>query len=576
MSGGFFWYDYLIFFIVLAISSGTGIYYGCFGSKQKTVKEYLLGGKKMSTLPIGVSVAVSHFSAIIIMAAPADMYKFGASYNYTMISVVLLGFISIFVFFPVFFKLQVTSIYEYLEKRFDNKTKLLVSFLYIVTEFIIVAISTFAPSLALAAVTGFPISYIIICVFGTCIFYTTIGGLKTVVWTDIFQIVLVLLSLLIICVIGLNTTGNFSSLWKTALDGGRLDILNFNLDPTDRDSFWSYVIGFTLHWTNYVSLSQSGVQKFLALPTFREWIWAVVFYVITMEIVKIFCFLLGLLIYAHYANCDPFISGKIQRHEQLYPYYAMEIAGQIPGVIGFTLVGLFCATMSTISSSLNAISGVVYKDFLSRYLKSNITEKTSGKILRVIVVITGIVSMLLILVLQNLGDVLPVAVSGASIGSGPILGVFFLGFLFPKANAKGAFYGAIVSFIFQTFVFVVSKMYRFKKIIVDVPLPFSVSGCWTSNNTLPNSYSPPNNVTINSEFKPLFIFRLSHYYNCVLGLIVTVIVGLIISYLTNKNDPPVDKELISPVIRRFVKEDNKTGIENREIKALMTKEYKDF
>ncbi|XP_044260071.1 sodium-coupled monocarboxylate transporter 1-like, partial [Tribolium madens] len=177
---GFFWYDYLIFFIVLAISSGTGIYYGCFGSKQKTVKEYLLGGKKMTPLPIAISVAVSHFSAITIMGVPTEVYKFGAYFVYTMISFVLLGITSISVFFPVFFKLQVTSIYEYLEKRFDNKTKVLVSFFFIVSEVSNMAIGTYAPSLALSAVTGFRLYYIIICVFGTCIFYTTIGGLKTV------------------------------------------------------------------------------------------------------------------------------------------------------------------------------------------------------------------------------------------------------------------------------------------------------------------------------------------------------------------------------------------------------------
>ncbi|XP_015839652.1 sodium-coupled monocarboxylate transporter 2 isoform X2 [Tribolium castaneum] len=546
---GLFWYDYLVFFIVLAISSGTGIYYGCFGSKQKTVKEYLLGGKKMSTLPIGISVAVSHFSAITIMAAPSDIYKFGAYYIYTTI---------------------VTSIYEYLEKRFDHKTKIFVSFLFILGEVFTIAVSTFAPSLALAAVTGFPISYIIICVFGTCIFYTTIGGLKTVVWTDIFQLGIIFLSLIVIFVVGLNTTGNFSTIWKTALDGGRLDILNFNLDPTLRDSFWSYVIGFTLHWTNYVSLSQSGVQKFLALPTFREWIWAMVFYVITMEIVEIFTVLLGLLVYAHYAKCDPFITGKIQRHEQLLPYYTAEIAGLIPGVVGFTLVGLFCATMSTISSSLNAISGVVYKDFLSQFLKSNITEKTSGRILRAIVIIAGTLSMFLVLVLQHLGDLLPLVVSGCSMGFGPTAGVFCLGFLFPKANAKGAFIGAVVSFLFLIFVFVVSKLYRYKKIIVDVTLPFSVSGC-LSNDTIPNGFLRQNNVTIDSEFKPFFIFRLSHFYNCVLGLIVTIVVGLIISYLTNKNDPPVDCELLSPIIRRFLKKD-KLKISSREMKALVTKE----
>ncbi|XP_064213943.1 sodium-coupled monocarboxylate transporter 2-like [Tribolium castaneum] len=508
------------------------------------------------------------------MAAPADIYKFGAYYAYTMIGLVIMGFISIFVFFPVFFKLQVTSIYEYLEKRFDHKTKIFVSFLFVVGEVLIIAVSTYAPSLALSTVTGIHVYYIIICVFGTCIFYTTIGGLKTVVWTDIFQIVVIFLSLFIICAIGLNTTGNFATIWKTALDGGRLDILNFNLDPTLRDSFWTFVIGYTIQWTNYVSLSQSGVQKFLALPTFREWIWGVVFYVVTMEIVQIFCILLGLLAYAHYANCDPFISGKIQRHEQLLPYYTAEIAGHIPGITGFTLVALFCATLSTISSTLNAISGVVYKDFLSGYLKSNIEEKTTGRILRLIVVITGILSMSLVFVLPYLGDILPLAVTGASIGFGPTLGVFCLGFLFPKANAKGAFYGGLVSFIFQVFVFIVSKVYRYQKIIVDVPKSFSVSGCWTntsfaSNSTISKSFIQTNNI--NSEFTPFFIFRLSHYYNCTLGLIVTIIIGLIISYLTNTKDPPVDKELLSPVVHYFLSEDTRTEINNRELRALMTK-----
>ncbi|XP_044262831.1 sodium-coupled monocarboxylate transporter 2-like [Tribolium madens] len=495
------------------------------------------------------------------MGAPVDVYKFGAYYVYIMISLVLMGIISISVFFPVFFKLQVTSIYEYLEKRFDYKTKVLVSFFFIVGEVFTIAIGTYAPSLALSAVTGFHIYYIIICVFGTCIFYTTIGGLKTVVWTDIFQIGIIFLFLLIICAIGLNTTGNFSSLWKTALDGGRLDILNFNLDPTLRDSFWTYIVGCTFQLMIYINLSQSGVQKYLALPTFRQWIWAMVFYVITMEIVEIFCILLGLLFYAHYANCDPFISGKIQRHEQLLPYYTMEIAGHIPGVVGFTLVGLFCATMSTISSSLNAISGVVYKDFLLRCWKGSIKEKTT----------------FLILVLQYLGDLLPLGFSAKSMAYGPTLGVFCLGVLFPKANAKGAFYGAVSSFIFQIFVFVVSRVYRYKKIIVDVPKTFSVSGCWTNtslatNNTFYNSFIHPNNVTSHSEFKPFFIFRLSHYYNSISGLIVTLIVGLIISYLTNKNDPPVDKELLSPVIRRFLSNDTKSEIDNRELKTLMAKE----
>ena len=163
-------YDYLILLAVLLISVAIGIYFGCFGTKQASTNEYLHGGKKMGVVAVGVSVAVrystyykscftnnyirlifSHFSGVTMMAVPADVYRFGAYFLYIIVSTVLVGLLSVYVYLPVFFKLQLTSSYEYLAKRFDNRTKQLAVYLYLFSEIIYFPLLAYIPALAFSA-----------------------------------------------------------------------------------------------------------------------------------------------------------------------------------------------------------------------------------------------------------------------------------------------------------------------------------------------------------------------------------------------------------------------------------------
>ncbi|XP_063925648.1 sodium-coupled monocarboxylate transporter 1-like [Zophobas morio] len=433
------------------------------------------------------------------MVMPADVYKYGAFQWFACISMFLLVILSVYIYFPVFFNLQLTSAYEYLERRFDKKTKFLASTLYLVCELIFLAVAAYTPSLALSISTGINVHLISSTICAICVFYTAIGGLKTVVWTDFFQFGVIIVTLLIVSVVGSISSGGFLSIWKQALKGDRLNIFDLDPNPTKRDSFWGYLFGFTAHYTNYVSLTQSGLQKFLALPTFRESVWSVIYVGICLSIVYTFIVFIGLLMYAKYSKCDPFLSRKIQRHEQMVPYYIMNVAGHVPGISGCFLVALFCASLSTISSSLNAIAGVFYKDFLYRFLSKNIKEKTVTNILKLIVALCGIAIIGLVSIMQHLGDIAPLAASIAAMSHGPSMGMFTLGVLFPKANAEGAFYGAIGGFIFTASIAIPLKFYNLEKTFAYPSKPLSVESCSVSNQTTEFDFQQLNNSLVHSS-----------------------------------------------------------------------------
>ncbi|XP_063932293.1 sodium-coupled monocarboxylate transporter 1-like [Zophobas morio] len=210
----FYWYDYLLVFFVLVTSVLIGIYFGCFGTKQSTVKEYLSGGKQMKIFPIAISVIVSHFSGITLIAVPADVYKYGAFYVLICLSTVLLVIASMYVYYPVLFKGEYDSIYEYLEVRFNRKIRLFSSFLYVLYENLLLPIIVYTPALALSV--GFSVQLIVLLICGTCVFYTAIGGLRTVNWTDIFQFVIVMIAFLTVCGEGIKSAGGISSVWNKA------------------------------------------------------------------------------------------------------------------------------------------------------------------------------------------------------------------------------------------------------------------------------------------------------------------------------------------------------------------------
>ncbi|RZB40467.1 SSF domain containing protein, partial [Asbolus verrucosus] len=522
----FSWYDYILFCLMLGLSALIGVYFGCFGTKQSTADEYLMGNKKMKVFPISVSLIASHISGITLLAVPADVYRFGATYWLFVPSVIIVTLITIYVYLPVFYKLQVTSTYEYLERRFDNTNRMFASFLFALGLFLYLPIVIYIPALAFSAATGISVHYITPVVCGVCIFYTTLGGLKAVVWTDTLQFTVTIGAVITVFFLGVKSAGGFGAVWAKAIEGHRLDIFDFDPDPTKRDSFWIVMIGISIGWISMAGIHQSCVQKFLSVPTFREAKLTVIYFCIGITIISSFSVFTGLIMYSKYANCDPFTTGVVQKNDQLLPYYVMDVASHIPGLSGLFIAGIFCAALSTLSANLNCLAGTMYEDFILKFTGPGISDKTSSYILKLIVVIIGVICTALVFVLEHLGGILPLAISLGGMTAGPLLGMFTLGVLFPKASSK--------------------------------PKPTSVDGCFpnvtfATNTTMPSSISNStelfiSNFTLTYEFFKTVIILISYYYYAPLGTVVTIICALLISYTLGHDDPPVHRDLLSPVI----------------------------
>ena len=213
-------FDYVVFTIMLLISLGIGVYSAFTGGRQKTTSEYLMGNRQLRLAPVALSICVSMISANTLVGVPAETYGFGIGYGMIGLAVPLSGVILAFTLVQVIYPLNVISIHEYLEMRFDSPTlKWYGAVIQIILQILYVGTVLFGPAISLEVSTGIPtwISLIVVSAIG--ISYTSIGGMKAVVWTDTFQCVVMIAGKYIIFTV--NLTASDLRVLEMALKGVR-------------------------------------------------------------------------------------------------------------------------------------------------------------------------------------------------------------------------------------------------------------------------------------------------------------------------------------------------------------------
>lgn len=525
----FSYFDYALFFGMLVLSVIIGIYFGCIDRGKQTKKEYVLGGKNMDVLPISVSLIASQISGITLLSVPADIYKYGSNYIWLCLSIPIACVINNYIFLPLFFQLQLTSIYEYLSLRFDKRVELIGSFLFILSTFLHNPIVIYIPALALAQATDIGLYSTIIFVCIICTFYTTVGGFKAVVWTDALQCIGMFASIGAVVYLGAKSVGGFTEVFRAALQGGRMDVFELKIDPMVRDGFWPVIIGGSIQYVSYVCFNQGYMQKFLAVRTLQKAKRALLIYCIGVIGTIATSVLTGNILYTKYYNCDPFLTKKINRSDQLLPHFVMEISKNLPGLPGIFIAGVFSAALSTFSASLNTAASAIYQDFILPYSPS-IGKERESVILKIIVVISGVTCTVLALFVNKVSGVLSFSIALNSIVGGPLLGIFILGTMFPSANAKGTFYGCISGLVFLSWIVVGNQWYLNQDLFAK---PISASACNNSST-----------VTKAVKEDPFVLYRISFWYNTLIGSIVVIGVGLAVSSFTKDQSRLVNSSLV--------------------------------
>ncbi|KAH8286643.1 hypothetical protein KR018_003352 [Drosophila ironensis] len=566
----FGWPDYLVFCLMLAICAVIGIYF-CLQLRRESQKQqshgpeeaatsaasYLVGGRQMKVFPISMSLISSFISGITLLGTPTEVYLYGAQYMYIMGSLVLMGFCMYYFFLPVFHELNLISTYKYLEQRYNRSLRLFGSVMFIVASLLWLPIVIYVPAIAFNQATGVNIHIVtpIVCV--VCIFYTCIGGLKAVVWTDVIQTLIMFGAMTLVLIKGTLDIGGPGVVWQKARESGRLERPNFSTDLTERYTFYSLVLGGVAHWLKSNAISQNMIQRYLSLPTLKHARIAIWTFIAGVLAFLLICGYTGLLIYATYAQCDPLETKLAQRNDQLLPLLVMDTLGHYPGLPGVFVAGVFSAALSSLSTGLNSLSAVVLEDFVKTFRKNDLTERETAFVMRSVVVVFGILFVALVFAVERLGAVLQLTITLSSVANGPLLGIFTAGVLLPWVNSKGALLGGFSSLLVMAWMCVSAQRDLVTGELVYRRKPYSTMGCNYTFAGEPSDFAP---LPLDGGFSPstssngsFQLYRISYLYFTLFGATVTIVVALVTSLiLRESNLDALDSRLLTPFVRRWL------------------------
>ncbi|XP_053113063.1 sodium-coupled monocarboxylate transporter 1-like [Hemicordylus capensis] len=427
--------DYFIFALSLIFSATIGIYY-LYKGVHKSHKDFVMAGRALSCVPVALSLTASFMSAVTVLGTPAEVYTFGIKFGLFAFAYAFMVVISAEVFLPVYYRLQLTSAYEYLELRYNKYVRLTGTLMFIIQTVLYTGIVIYSPSLALNQVTGFQLWGSVVATGIVCTFYCTLGGLKAVIWTDVFQFLMMISGFISVIIRTAELKGGIAPIINDARDGGRLDIWDFNPNPLQRHTFWTLLIGGTFTWLGIYGVNQSQVQRYLACKSLVHAKLSLYLNLVGLWVTLSCAVMCGLCMYSIYKDCDPWTARVVSAPDQLMPYLVLEILGSVPGIPGLFVAGTYSGTLSTVSSSINALAAVAVEDLIKPCFHHELSDRHLSSISMGMNLFFGALCLFMAALASFLTSLLQAALSIFGIVGGPLLGIYSLGIFLPFANAK--------------------------------------------------------------------------------------------------------------------------------------------
>ncbi len=411
------------------------------GGRQRDLKTFLLAGNQAHWFVLGVSIIAGLFSGISFLGAPAETFNHNLIYLWGAVGYLIATPLTSFVFLPFFHGQNFYTAYEYLEHRFDRRLRRLSSATFIFRASLWLALALYAPALIISEMMGIPL-WISIVVTGLCTtFYTCVGGMKAVLYTDMMQFGVMILGIAVIFGVAVwRTPGGWEGAWAIAEAGGRTRFFDFSFDPTVRMTVWGAAFGGI--FTSLVQLvtDQISVQRYLAAASLgeaRKALWLK--FALTVPLMALF-YLTGLILYAFYQSHPGMLEGLTAPDRLLAHFVNLQLPSPLPGLI---VAALLAATMSTISAGINSLTTATMMDFIIDETRPNTSEAGKVRNARIWTFFFGALATGLGLFIGRLGTLIEASVKISGLLGGPLLGVFFLGILSRRANSIGTLIGLV-------------------------------------------------------------------------------------------------------------------------------------
>ncbi len=424
-----------------------------FRKRQRSLRDYFLADRNIPWWAIALSIVAAETSTLTIIGIPGIAYDSNLTFLQVVMGYVAGRVIISFVLLPHYFRGDLYTAYELIERRFGKGLRTVTASLFLLTRAAAEGVRVYAVSIVVAIALGTGEIASIAIITALTLIYTFEGGLAAVIWTDVVQTVIYVGGTLVgVFTILHLVPGGWAAIHSLASSAGKLQVFDFTPDFWKPYTFWAGLIGGAFLTTASHGTDQLIVQRLLAARNQRQSVTAL----LTSGVAIFFQFALfltvGVMLWAYYQVP----SATFGKADYIYPKF---IVSRLPhGVSGLLIAAILAAAMSNLSAALNSLSSSSMMDFYLRRCP-NVDGQTQLRLSRVSTFVWALVLFALaVLSLHKVGRVVEVGLTIASVAYGALLGVFLLGVLTRRANQTGAMVGMFFGFSVELYLWLATRV----------------------------------------------------------------------------------------------------------------------
>jgi solute:Na+ symporter, SSS family len=435
--------DFAIIALYLAGITAFGLR---FRKKQRSLRDYFLAGRDIPWWAIALSIVAAETSTLTIISIPGLAYDS----NFTFLQVVMgyvVGRIVIgFVLLPHYFRGDLYTAYELIERRFGRGLRSFTAGLFLLTRAAAEGVRVYAVSIVVSIALGTGQILSIAIITALTLIYTFEGGLAAVIWTDVVQTAIYVGGTLVgLATITHLVPGGWPAIHTAAATAGKLQMFDFRTDLHVPYTFWAGIIGGTFFTVASHGTDQLIVQRLLAARGQKQSRTALIASGVAVLFQFAMFLTVGVMLWAYYRVP----SSDFVRADRIYPTF---IVSKMPhGVSGVLIAAILAAAMSNLSAALNSLSSSAILDFYAQF-RPQLEEKTKMRLSRLATLVWAIILFgLALIALRRAGRVVEVGLQIASVAYGALLGAFLLGVLTKRANQIGTAIGMVCGLVIELY-----------------------------------------------------------------------------------------------------------------------------
>lgn len=424
-----------------------------FRKRQRSLRDYFLADRNIPWWAIALSIVAAETSTLTIISIPGLAYDTNLTFLQVVLGYVVGRVIISFVLLPQYFRGDLYTAYELIERRFGRGLRSLTAGLFLITRAAAEGVRIYAVSIVVAIALGTGEIASIAIITALTLIYTFEGGLAAVIWTDVVQTVIYVGGTLVgVFTILHLVPGGWPAVHALAASSGKLRIFDFTPSFWIPYSFWAGLIGGAFLTTASHGTDQLIVQRLLAARNQKQSVTALLSSGVAIFFQFGLFLLVGVMLFAFYR----LPSSHFEKADRIYPLF---IVTQMPhGISGLLIAAILAAAMSNLSAALNSLSSSSMMDFYLRQ-NANIDERRQVRLSRLATFLWGLVLFALaVLSLHKVGRVVEVGLQITSVAYGALLGVFLLGVLTRKANQNGAIVGMLFGFVTELYLWLGTRV----------------------------------------------------------------------------------------------------------------------